>query len=223
MQQDQFFNQLFRQAEKYSLEDFTDEDIQYEVDDLTSEEDIATEGYIRAIAGDIKRDFTDAYGEIKGWFQGINTKKEQINKNCLNTIDWLKDKDLDYRDLDLDMGSFKTWLKTSETFYWRYYFVLNDKIYNDIINSIKNDEISGIEVLTDFDITERMKTARMLDSIRNIKDLIVIVERYRSRTNLIFDKLLARKTKFKNFPFQILLLGGLDLTRTVKKIVNLAI
>jgi len=217
----QFFQQLFKQAEKYSLEDFTDEDIEQE--ELTPEEQIVVEGYVRAIAGDVKRTYTDAFRDIRGWFQGINTKKEQINKNCLDAISWLKDKDLEHKDLDLDMGSFATWCKTSATFYWRYYFVLNDKIYNDMLNAIKNDEITKLETLVDFDMIEREKTARMLDSVRTIKDLIVIVERYRSRTNLLFEKMLARKTKIKNTPFHILMLGGLDLIRTVKKIVNLAI
>lgn len=88
--------------------------------------------------------------------------------------------------------------------------------------SIKKNEITAIEVNFDYNMKDRMKVTRMLDSARTIKDLIVIVERYRSRCNAIFKGLTSRKRTIKNFPFQIMLLGYADLNRTVKKIVNLA-
>ena len=120
------------------------------------------------------------------------------------------------------MGKFKTWMKTSETFFWRYYFVLHDEVYNDIMRSIKNDEISALEVNVDFNMNDRMRVTYMLDSAKTIKDLIVIVEKYRARCNSIFGGLLKRKRKIQGFPFQVMLLGYNDLNRTVKKIVNLS-
>ena len=68
-----------------------------------------------------------------------------------------------------------------------------------------------------------LKVAQKLDSARTIKDLIVIVEKYRSRCMSIFDGMLNRKRKIQSFPFQIMLLGYADLNRTVKRIVNLSI
>ena len=73
------------------------------------------------------------------------------------------------------------------------------------------------------DSENRRSATRMLDNIRYIKDLIVIVEKYRSRVNLIFDLLEKRDRKVKGFPFQLMLRGMLDLQLTVKNIVNLAI
>lgn len=223
MQQSLFY-EMFRRAERFSLEDFTDEDLHEEgidVPELT-EEEFAQEGIVTAIAGDIGSDFTAAYKEVKGWMLGVESKRRYIDEQCLDTIEWLKEEDRDNPRLNLDMGKFKTWMKSSETFFWRYYFLLHDGIYNDIMKAIKNNEISDIEVLADFEMTDRMKVTRMLDSALSIKDLIVIVERYRARVNAVFAGLLNRKRTIQSFPFQIMLLGYADLNRTVKKIVNLA-
>ncbi len=74
----------------------------------------------------------------------------------------------------------------------------------------------------DFNMKDRMKVAQMLDSIRDIKDLIVVVEKYRAHANNVFEAMLKRQRRIQAFPFQVILLGYNDLNRTVKKIVNLA-
>lgn len=119
------FDLMFKHAEQVSLEEFNDDDLQAEniyVPEISplDEEDlmqqnIAEEGIIKAIAGNVVRDFTDAYKEVKGWFLGIESKRKYIEEQCLDTIEWLKEKDLKYPNLNLDMGNFKTWMKTSET------------------------------------------------------------------------------------------------------------
>jgi len=229
---------MFKHAERFSLEDFTDEDLEEEgievppipsyeedevLDRIAKDFDISQEGFVRAVAGDVGRIFTDSYREIKGWFLSIEAKRKYIDEKCQETIEWLKEKDHAYPHLNLDMNEFYTWMKTSETFYWRYYFVLNDQIYNEIMKNIKNNEITEIEGMIDFSLNERRKVTRMLDSARTIKDLIIIVEKYRARCNNIFHGLMNRKRRIQMFPFQVLLLGYNDLNRTVKKIVNLAI
>lgn len=232
VQEKNIFDLMFKHAEGVALEEFTDEDLAAEnivVPDIRPldeegviQQNIAEEGIIKAIAGDVVRNVTDAYKEIKGWFLGVESKRKYIDEQCLDTIEWLKEEDRNNKKLELDMGKFKTWMKTSETFYWRYYFVLHDEVYNDIMKAIKNNEITEMEVLTDFNMKDRMKVTRMLDSAETIKDLIVIVEKYRARCNAIFKGLTNRKRKIQSFPFQIMLLGYADLNRTVKKIVNLA-
>ena len=117
MQQSLFY-EMFKRAERFSLEEFTDEDVDEEgidVPELT-EEEFAQEGIVTAIAGDIGRDFTDAYKEVKGWMLGVESKRRYIDEQCLDTIEWLKEEDRDNPRLNLDMGKFKTWMKTSETF-----------------------------------------------------------------------------------------------------------
>lgn len=216
---DNFFQDLFEKAKPADVFAFTERDVAREGICIP---DFAQEGWITAIGGDIARDFTDAYKEVKGWFLGIESKRRYIEQSCLDTIEWLREEDRDNPHLDLDMGTFKTWCKTSATFHWRYYFLLHDQLFNELVAAAKNNEITNIEVVTDFDMKNRMKVTRMLDSIRTIKDLIVVVEKYRSRCNLVFELLLKRKRKIQNFPLQVMLLGYADLNRTVKKIVNLA-
>lgn len=219
------FDKLFEEAGKRSLESFTDADLRREgivVPQLPSD-DIAVEGIVRAVVGDVVKSYSDAYREIKGWTLGVESKRKYLNELCEDDIDWLKDKDSDNKNLDLDMGRFYTWMKTSETFYWRFYFVLSDDVFNDIMKQLKRNEITEIEVLTDMDIKERARVTRKLDSIKTVKDLIVVMEKYRSRCNMIFEGLGKRKRKLQSFPYQIMLLGALDLSKTVKKIVNLAI
>ena len=186
-------------------------------------EEVALEGIIRAAAHDLGSVVTDTYREIKGWLIAIETKRRYISEICDDLIDWLKDKDIDYKNLDLDMGTVKTFMKTSETFYWRFYFLLDNGIYNQMIADIKANKITNLEAMYDIDFTKRQSVTKDLDSIDNIKDLIKVVERYKERSNKFFELIIKRKSKIKSFPFQVILLGATDLRRTAKKIVNLAI
>jgi hypothetical protein len=229
---------MFRHAQRLSLEEFNDDDLEKEginvppipsyeenevLERLDKEFELSQEGIIRAVAGDVGRFFSDTHRAIKGWFLGVESKRKYIDEHCRDTIAWLKEKDNAHPNLNLDMNEFYTWMKTSESFHWRYYYVLSDQIYNEIMKNIRDNEITRIEGSFDFNLGERRKVARMLDSIKTIKDLIIIMEKYRSRCNNIFHGLLNRKRRIQVFPYQILLLGYGDLNRTVKKIVNLAI
>jgi hypothetical protein len=214
------------------LEDFDnrgimdDRDVDYleHLDVPTPEvDDVAMEGIIRAVAHDVGSVYTDTYRELKGWFLGIESKRKYIEEICIDLIDWLKDKDADERNLNLDMGSFKTWMKTSESFFWRFYFLLNVEVWRNIENDLKKGEISQLESIYGLEFKDRVKVTRYLDSIDNIPDLIKVVETYIKRSNRFFELITQRKVKVKMAPFQVILLGAADLRRTVKKIVNLAI
>ena len=186
-------------------------------------DDVAMEGIVKAVLHDAGSSYTDAYRGIKGWFLGIETKRKYIEEICVDLIDWLKDKEADNKGIDLDMGSFKTWMKTSETFFWRFYFLLNDDVWRDIESDLKKGELSTLEVIYDLEFKDRVKVTRYLDSVDNIPDLIKIVETYIKRSNRFFELIVQRKIKIKMAPFQVILLGATDLRRTVKKIVNLAL
>lgn len=185
--------------------------------------EIAVEGILRATIHDSATVPTDAYREIKGWFLGMESKRKYIEEICTDIVDWLKDKQANEGNLDLDMGSFKTWMKTSETFFWRYFFLLDDENWHRIETNLKAGRITNIEVLENFDMKDRTRIAQLLDSITEIKGLIKMVELYITRSNKFFELILKRKVKVKMFPFQVILLGATDLRRTIKKIVNLAI
>ena len=184
---------------------------------------IATEGIIRAQLHDAGSVITDAYRETKGWFLGIESKRKYIEEICEDLVDWLKDKDMEYRDMNLDMGAFYTWMKTAEIFYWRYYFLLDDSTWKRMVQDLKADRVSDLESIYSIDFSARKQITNKLDSIRDIKGLIKVVETYKDRSNTFFELILKRKIKIKSFPFQVILLGATDLRRTAKKIVNLAI
>lgn len=198
--------------------------------------EVATEGIATAIVADVGHSLHNAGSTIKGWFEGARKKREHTIDNLENTIEWLKDEDKDNPKLKLDMGSFKTWMKTSETFYFRYYYLLNDTVYNDIVSSLKKDDLSELEdffshmvnqtnagsIMVSADMKDRKSATRMLDNIKTIKDLIVLVNKYKARVNMIYDLMEKRERSINGFPFQLMLRGAADLKQTVKKIVNLA-
>ena len=188
----------------------------------TQVNEVAIEGIIGAVIHDAGSVFTDTYREMKGWFLGMESKRQYIERICQDVIIWLKDKDLEYRNLNLDMGTFKTWMKTSETYHWRFFFLLDDSTWRQIESDLKAGRITDLESLYTVDLKQIRETTRYLDSVDNIPELIKVVELYIKRSNTFFDLITKRKIKIKSAPFQVILLGATDLRRTVKKIVNLA-
>jgi len=198
--------------------------------------EVATEGIATSVIADAGHQIHSLGTRVKGWFEGLGKKRRHINDIATDTIDWLKEEDRANKNLNLDMGGFKTWMKTSETYQYRYYYLLNDSVYKEIVDNLKNNDISELErffehfvdqenaatIMVSSDMKDRKSATRMLDSIRKIKDLIVLVEKYRSRVNLVFDLLEKQDRTIKGFPFQLMLRGMADLRQTVKKIVNLA-
>ena len=211
------------------------------------EQEVALEGIARAIGHDVASLYTDAYRETKGWFLGIESKRRYIEEICNDTIEWLQDKKIEYRNLDLEAGAFITWLKTSELKWWRYYFLLDDKTFNDILKRIKDEKMSSPESTLN---SQKVKYAAQIsplaslvlflgqtfseaqakadaslpiDQAKKIDDLIKIVELYKKRSNEFFKAITVRKQVIKGTPFQLILLGATDLRRATKKTVNLAI
>jgi hypothetical protein len=216
------FNTAMEDLEQRGI--FNDVDIDY-LNHLKVDipNEISTEGVVRAVVHDNLSLIADDYRNIKGWFLGIESKRKYIEEICDDLIDWLKDKDIDEPNLDLDMGTIKTWMKTSETFFWRYYFLLNDKVWSRIESDLKSGDVTSLEVIYDLRYDDRTDIARYLDSVLSVKLLIKEVIKYKERSNKFFELIVKRKIKIKATPFQVILLGAADLRRTVKKIVNLAI
>jgi hypothetical protein len=186
-------------------------------------EEVALEGIIKAKAMEIPDIYHGAYNEIKGWVIGVESKRKYTVSILEDLIDWLKDRAVDNRNLDLDMGAFKTWMKTSKYYRWRYYYLLNDSMWNEIESDLKKGNITELESLYSVDLKSRKDIARVLESITDINGLIKIVETYKTRTDKFYDLILKRKVKIKSAPFQVILLGAVDLRHTLKKIVNLAV
>ena len=84
------------------------------------------------------------------------------------------------------------------------------------------NQANAVHRVNSSDMRDRRSATRMLDSIRKIPDLIVIVEKYKARIDVIYDLISKRDRAIKGFPFQLMLRGAHDLRTTVKKIVNLS-
>jgi hypothetical protein len=228
---------MLENAMRKSLEEIVLERHATEARELFTPTEIALEGVATAVVADVGHKIHGFVSRVKGWLEGIQTKRKHINEILDDTIEWLKDEDRYNKNLRLDMGSFKTWMKTSETYLFRYYYLLNDSLYNEIVDDLKKgniseleslfshlvDQINASQTLISSDMKDRRSATRLLDSAKTIKDLIVIVSKYKSRVNLIFDLMEKQDRGIKGFPFQLMLRGAIDLRTTVKKIVNLAI
>lgn len=201
-----------------------------------SNTDMSTEGIATAVVADVGHSIHNNLSTLKGWFEGVKKKREHINEVADATIEWLIEEDRDNRNLKLDMGFFKTWMKSSEIFLYRYYYLLADPVYNEMVDNLKKGHISELEdfishivnntnaakTLNSADMKDRKSATRLLDSMRTIKDLIVLVSKYKARANIVFDLLEKRDRSINGFPLQLMLSGVNDLRATVKKIVNLA-
>jgi hypothetical protein len=178
------------------------------------------EGILKAQAGQVVDNVKGIGTELAGWFQSVDEKTETTLKKCDELIDWLKEEDKDSPNLSLVMGGFMTWMKTSEWNRWRYYFFLNDSVFSGIMKDIKAGNTSELEGMTDLSLDKRKKAAKALDNAKTVKDLIKIVETYKSRAKQFFTAIRGEKTR--GAPFQVVLLGYVDLESSVKKIVRLA-
>lgn len=210
------------------------------------ETQVAIEGVVSAQLSNIGSVYTDAFRDLKGWFLGVETKRMYIEEICDDLLQWCKEQDVKNPELSLKMGAFKTWMKTSEVAWWRYFFLLDDKTFNEMMKNIKNDSYTEIEKI-DYDrrVDEVVKinpltrlawfvghtfnqqdakkrASLLIDNAKNIKELIKIIELYKSRSNEFFKAITDRKKKIPGTPFQMILLGATDLRRAVKKTVNLA-
>ena len=234
-------------AKSPQMEDFEERGVMNEVDqdyldhldvpELSQIDQVTLEGVIGAIVHDKVSKISDTYREIKGWLLGVESKRKYIEEICNDLIEWLKDKDINYRNLDLDAGTFGTWMKTSEFFYYRFFFLLNEKTWHQVLGDLKSGNVTHLESIYSMqsviphgtyrfntvNFTDRTDVMRYLDSVGDIKTLVKIVETYKQRVNEFCHLIIDRRIKIKGAPFQVMLLGAADLRRTCKKIVNLAI
>lgn len=212
-----------------------------------NELDVAVEGYARAFGHDTVSIYTDAYRHTKGIFIGIESKRRYIEEICDDLIEWCNDKKHEHRNLHLVMGAFDTWLKTSETYWWRYFFLLNNNTWNHMLKNLKEDKTSKLESANNsmvvraatsvlpyanlfwfvgdlFNESEAKKeAAQLIDNARTIDDLVKLVELYKKRSNEFFKTVIQHRSQINGTPFQVILIGATDLRRSVKKTINLAI
>ncbi len=191
------------------------------VEFLLNENEELNEGFLRASDNIPGRYIDRTIGVFKSAF-GTDNFKKQINDDCDKLIDWLKEKDKEYPKLDLKTNALLTWMKTSESFVWYHSFLVNDSLYNSILSDVKKGIPSELDRYTNFNFEGRKQAAKILDNAKDIKSLIDIVNKYKTRSNILIEEFENQKKHAHNAYINILS-GVADLTFTCKKIVNLAI
>jgi hypothetical protein len=97
---------------------------------------------------------------------------------------------------------------------WRYYFILNDDTYKNILDRIKDGTYTKIFVVADFS----QRTLKELYSAKTENDLLKITKKYRDRSKFLYD--LTKKDKLaENFRanlMNIVAQGALDLETVIK-------
>lgn len=128
---------IIKEGNTISLSEEARLEYQEFMDKIQFFDDSLNEGIIGSMGADIKSGFQGTGTEIKGWFEDINEKLAHINKNSDELISWLNEESNDVP-LHTD-SSLKKFFKTS-SIQWRFFFILNDSIYNRILKTVKSDE-----------------------------------------------------------------------------------
>lgn len=181
---------------------------------------LLSEGIARAYAGSVG---TMVKGEVDSLSSIAKSQSEQfqvVTRECEAMVDWLNEKKQDHPNLSLDMGAFKTWIKTSPSFTWRFYFMLDNTTFNGILKAIKSGVRSDIEKYHSVDLSSRIAATNLLDRAKKIDDLIGLVNLYKTRCSQVAKAVGGGN---KGFPIFIMIGGSSDLRSAVKRIVNLAI
>lgn len=183
-------------------------------------DDSLQEGYVRALAGEVKDSVVSVGTEIKGWFEDVKSKIKHIDDNIEELLHWLADnRD---KNIQIDNNSkIKNFFKTS-SLQWRFYYLLDDKSFNSIVKGIKENTPTSFSGLFDLELNRRATIAYKLEKAKSVQELSDIVVVYRKRCNEIGNLITAKKEKVKGFPLQIMLLGVSDLNITIRRIVNLS-
>lgn len=196
-------------------------DIRNIVNNLISEENL-DEGIAGAIVGEFGTSLKNGGRDFVSWFRKTETKMQKLSDRCDELVEWLEAKKKAHPNLSLEMDGFRTWMKTSETFKWRYYMIINDGVFNEIMRDVKDEKKTHLDNMLDINFRDRKKAAEVLERARKVEDLIRIVRTYQSRSKAFYKALVSRKASIWSAPLQFMIAGFSDLESSVRKIVNLA-
>lgn len=202
---------------------FSEQEIDYfdnlEVPDVDI---IATEGIMSALVHTAPAMAHSMLTDVGGWLRDMESRRRYINSVCEKIIEWLEHKDKQYDNLKLEMGFFKTWFKTSPTFFWRYFLLLNNYAWADIKKDIKDKNPDVLLNNLTANMPDRKAAAQHFEKAANIKDLIKEVRCYIKRNDEVHELIMRHRPLRSKTISQIVLSGAIDMRITVKKIVKLA-
>jgi len=171
------------------------------------------EGFLRGIGGDFKDGITFlGFGDsLKSLFSDYEASYK-ILKNKIADIEYF----INQNSFKGHTGSFIKFLNKMS--FWRFYFILDDSTYNNIVNSIKNNSLDSIYVDTNF---SKRVIKKMYDAKSN-KELLATPQLYLSRVDNIVSLCKKHKTspKILSNIMNIFTQGTIDLEYIIRKIIR---
>jgi hypothetical protein len=174
------------------------------------------EGFIRGLAGDVKDTVTflglidsleALFGDADKCFKIIKERAKQINY-FINKYEFKGTK------------SNSSYIKniTNKIYHWRFYFLLHDKTFKELISKINKNKIERMFVDTSFS----KRVIKDIYSARSNKDLINVVNLYVLRSATIIKLCRQKKIPEKIIAniANIFAQGVIDLEYIIKKIIR---
>lgn len=98
----------------------------------------------------------------------------------------------------------------------------DDKMFNNIMQSIRNDEYTMLEKFFRFDFSDKIVEALDKLKLEKPSDFEPIIKKYKKRVDEFYDAILKRKARIRKNPFQVILIGAVDLKILAKWHVRMA-
>jgi hypothetical protein len=174
------------------------------------------EGFLRGIGGDIK-DGVSLLGlldSLKAIF-GNSNKSFKILKKKINDIDKFIKK-YEFKGTGSSSSGF---IKSmNKIFYWRFYFLLNDIKFKDLMSALNNGELNKMHIDKNFG----MRVIKEIYNSKSNKDLLNITDTYltRAASVLKFCKQKKISDKIVGNLMNIFAQGAIDLEVVIRKLVR---
>ena len=149
---------------------------------------------------------------------------DKVKERGTDTIEWLREIKKDHPNLSLQTGSaLDDFFKTSESFQFRYYFILNNQKFAEFVKKIR----AGENYYLDANLQQRRQATDLITKARNVDQLINLINTFMQRAEILnreFKKLKKEDINNGKHYIGMVVTAGIDeLTSTIKKTVRIAL
>jgi hypothetical protein len=191
--------------------------------DIPLVDEVSFEGYFRALGGYLAGDIPDTYVEAKGYLLGAESKRRYTHQKLDDLLDYIKEIKEEYPDMKFRKDAVAEFHTSAVRLaHYRFLYLLDDKLFNEIMSSIKKDEVTMVEKFFRFDFSDKIIEALEKLHLQKPSDFDSIIKKYKSRVDQFYDAILKRKAKIRKNPFQVILVGAVDLKILAKWLVRMA-
>jgi hypothetical protein len=182
-------------------------------------ESLLDEGFARGQAGQYGNYAFNMGSEVISWFRTNESKFNNVKVKVTELLDWLHQAKQDHPNLNLQTNALLNWFKTSESFTWRFYPIINNSVYSKLVADMRSKD-KKIGLVASSNIVARHEAVQVFNNAKSIDDLVKIVKMFQDRVNETVELLQHHEVFFMP---QTLHNAVMDLEVTIKKVVRLAI